>query len=170
MALLCLQAACFIVLQIPAVQTYIGKKAVDSVSDKINGEISIGKIYLVFFNRVIVNDIAIVSTEKSPLLDSLKANYGQSDTLLYCKKLSVTLKPVELLKFKLKLNTISLSGGEFNLQTEKEKYTNLDRIFRLSKDAPKDTTRKGSPELLANALRIEDFRFTLNNPETIGFG
>lgn len=165
MALLCLQAACFIVLQIPAVQTYIGKKAVDSVSDKINGEISIGKIYLVFFNRVIVNDIAIVSTEKSPLLDSLKANYGQSDTLLYCKKLSVTLKPVELLKFKLKLNTISLSGGEFNLQTEKEKYTNLDRIFRLSKDAPKDTTRKGSPELLANALRIEDFRFTLNNPE-----
>lgn len=160
-----MQAAALIVLQIPAVQTFIGKKAVNAVSGNINGRISVGKIYIVFFNRVIINDISIVSTERSPLLDSLKANYNQSDTLLACSKLSLTLKPVELLKMKLKLNTISIKGGVFNLQTEQDKYTNLDRIFKLDKNAPKDTTGKGAPELLANALRVEDFRFTLNNPD-----
>lgn len=163
--LLSLQVLSYILLQIPAVQTYIGKKAVESVSDKINGKISVGDIYFVFFNKIIIKDIAVVSTEKSPLLDSLKANFNQSDTLLACNKLSITLKPAELLKLKLKLNTISLSGGVFNLQTEKEKYTNLDRILKLEKNAPKDTTKGGSPELLANTLRVENFRFTLNNPD-----
>lgn len=162
--LISLQVACFIVLQIPAVQTYIGKKAVASVSDKINGKVSVGNVYIVFFNKVIVKDISIVSTEKTPLLDSLKANYNQSDTLLACRKLSLTLNPAELLKLKLKLNTISLNGGVFNLQTEQDKYTNLDRIFKINKDAPKDTSKGGAPELLANTLRVEDFRFTLNNP------
>lgn len=163
-ALLSLQVAGYIILQVPAVQTAIGKKVVGALSRNINGEISVGNIYVVFFNRVIVNDISIVSRERTPLLDSLKANFNQSDTLLACKKLSVTLKPVELLKFKLKLNTISLTDGVFNLQTEQEKYTNLDRIFKVDKNAPKDTSKGGTPELLANTLRVEDFRFTLNNP------
>ena len=163
-ALLSLQVAGYIILQVPAVQTAIGKKVVGALSRNINGEISVGNIYVVFFNRVIVNDISIVSRERTPLLDSLKTNFNQSDTLLACKKLSVTLKPVELLKFKLKLNTISLKDGVFNLQTEQEKYTNLDRIFKLDKNAPKDTSKGGTPELLANTLRVEDFRFTLNNP------
>ncbi len=165
--LVSLQVASLIVLQFPSVQTMIGKKVVDSVSDSIDGKISIGNVYIVFFNRVIVNDIAIVSTEQSQLLDSLKRNYGQSDTLVACKKLSVTLDPVNLLKLKLKLNTVSLKDGVFNLQNEAERRTNLDRIFKLEKDSPKDTTEKGSLNLLANTLRMDNFRFTLNDPSRI---
>lgn len=163
-ALLTLQVAGFIILQFPAVQTAIAGKVVHSVSGHINGKISVGKVYIAFFNKVLVNDISIVSTEKSPLLDSLKANYGQSDTLLSCRKLSVSLNPKELLKLNFKLDRVSINGGVFNLQTEQDRYTNLDRIFRLSKDTPKDTSRKGSLNLLANSLRIENFRFNMNNP------
>ena len=163
--LVLLQAAALIVLQFPAVQTFIGHKAISSVSDKIDGKLSVGKIYLVFFNRLVVNDISIVSTKKSPLLDSLKINYGQSDTLLAVDKLSVTLKPVDLLKLKIKLNTVTVSGGEFNLQTEEGRMTNLDRIFRMDKDTPKDTAKGGMPDLLANTLRVENFRFSLNTPD-----
>ncbi len=154
-------------LQFPAVQTFIAQKAVASVSGGINGKLSIGKVYLVFFNRVIINDISIVSTERTPLLDSLKANYNQSDTLLACHKLSVTLKPLDLLKLKIKVNTVSINGGVFNLQTEDGRLTNLDRIFKLEKDTPKDTTGGGMPDLLANKLRIENFRFTLNTPDRV---
>jgi len=162
--LVSLQVASLIALQFPAMQTMIGKVVVDKLSDNIDGKISIGNVYIVFFNRLIVKDISIVSTDKSPLLDSLKLNYGQSDTLVACKKLSVTLDPVNLLKLNLKLNTISLSDGVFNLQNEEERLTNLDRIFKLDKDTPKDTSNKGSINLLANALRLNNFRFTLNNP------
>lgn len=163
MLLVSLQAATLILLQFPSVQTSIARKAVSSLSDKINGRISVGNVYLVFFNKVIVKDFSIVSSDVSPLLDSLKANFNQSDTLLACNKLSVTLDPSQLLKMKLKLKTVALDGGVFNLQTESGKQTNLDRIFKLSKDTPKDTSG-GSLDLLANSLRINDFRFTLNNP------
>ena len=158
------QVVTLIALQFPSVQTVIGKKVADSVSDKIDGKISIGNVYFVFFNRIIVKDISIVSTDTSPLLDSLKKNYGQSDTLVACRKLSVTLDPINLLKLDLKLNTITLSDGVFNLQNEEERLTNLDRIFKLEKDTPKDTSNKGSVNLLANVLRLNNFRFTLNNP------
>ena len=96
MLLVSLQVAALIVLQFPKVQTKLGQKIVGSVSESINGKLSVGKIYFVFFNRLIINDISLVSTDRSPLLDSLKANYGQSDTLLACRKLSVTLNPVNL--------------------------------------------------------------------------
>ena len=145
----------------------LGKKVVSAVSENINGKISIGKIYLVFFNRVIISDVSIVSTDRTPLLDSLKANYGQSDTLVACRKVSVTLDPVNLLKFNLKLNTVTVRDGVFNLQDEQDRMTNLDRIFMLEKDSPKDTTKKGSLNLLANAVRVENFRFTLNTPDRV---
>lgn len=168
MLLVSLQVAGLIVLQFPAVQTMIGQRVVGSVSESINGKLSVGKIYIVFFNRVIVKDVALVSTDKTPLLDSLKANYGQSDTLLACKKVSVTLDPVNLLKLNLKLNTVTLTDGEFNLQNEEERMTNLDRIFNLQKETPKDTTKKGSLNLLANTLKLNNFRFSFNTPDRFG--
>ena len=159
-----LQVAALIVLQFPAVQTLLAHKVVSSVSDNINGKISVGKVYLVLFNRLIVSDVSIVSTDRTPLLDSLKTNYGQSDTLVACRKLSVTLDPVDLLKLKFKLNTVTVKDGVFNLQDEQNRMTNLDRIFKLEKNSPKDTTKKSSLNLLANAVRVENFRFTLNTP------
>ena len=165
--LVSLQVAALIVLQFPSVQTRIGQKVVRSVSENINGKLSVGNIYFVFFNRIIINDISLVSTDRTPLLDSLKANYGQSDTLLACRKLSVTLNPVNLIKLNLKLNTVTLTDGVFNLQNEENRMTNLDRIFNLQNDTPKDTTKKGSLNLLANTLKLNNFRFTFNTPDRL---
>lgn len=162
------QIAIFILLQFPGIQTWISKRVVSAVSNNINGEITIGKTYIVFFNKVLLKDIAIVSKDKTPLLDSLKREFNQSDTLLSCKKLSLSLDASELIQFKLKLNKIYIDGGVFNLQTESEKQTNLDRIFKVDKNKPKDTT-KGSLNLLANSLEIENFRFTLNNPDKLEY-
>ena len=167
MLLVSLQVAALIVLQFPSVQTRIGQKVVRSVSENINGKLSVGNIYFVFFNRIIINDISLVSTDRTPLLDSLKANYGQSDTLLACRKLSVTLNPVNLIKLNLKLNTVTLTDGVFNLQNEENRMTNLDRIFNLQNDTPKDTTKKGSLNLLANTLKLNNFRFTFNTPDRL---
>ena len=158
-----MQVASLIILQFPGVQTLVAQKVAGSVSDKIDGKLSLGNVYFVFFNRLIVKDISIVSTSDTPLLDSLRISSCYSDTLLRCDKLSVTFDVQNLLKGQFKLNTIIINGGEFNLQTEENRRTNLDRIFRLSKDTPKDTSKRGFINLLANTLKINDFRFTMKN-------
>ena len=59
--LITLQVASLIALQIPGVQTFAAQTVTGAVSRNINGRISIGKVYFVFFNRLIVKDISIVS-------------------------------------------------------------------------------------------------------------
>ncbi len=167
LALLCIQVAGYIALQFPATQTFIIQKITDAASKKINGKIEIGRVHFVFFNKLILQDISIVSTDRSPLLDSLKQNFAQSDTLLSCKKLSVSIHTADLAKLQVNLKSIHLKGGVFNLQNEDNNgNTNLSRIFKIDKNKPKDTTKKGFPiNLLANNLKIKDFKFTLNNPD-----
>ena len=163
--LVSLQVALLIVLQFPAVQTVLTKSVARHLSnDAINGKLSIGKVYFVFFNKLILSDVSIVSTDRTPLLDSLKLHYNQSDTLVGARKVSVSLDPMELMKLNLQLGTVSVSDGVFNLQDEGYKKTNLDRIFNLAPSTEKDTT-KGSFSFKANALKVSNFRFTLNSPD-----
>lgn len=160
-----LQVTCYIALQFPAVQTRLVKSIIASVEDNINGKINIDRIYIIFFNRIILRDVTIVSTEKSPLLDSLKTFHHQSDTLLSCSKLSVGFSATDLLRLNLKLTSVKLEKGAFNLQSEGDSSTNFDRIFKSKNPKQRDTTKKdGSLNLLAKSLRLKDFRFTLNNP------
>ena len=161
-ALVTLQVAMLIVLQFPGVQTFVAQKVTGAVSHKIDGDIKLGKVYFVFFNKLIVNDISIVSRNQSPLLDSLKCNFGYSDTLLRCDKLSLTVNVKDLIDGKINLQRVYINGGEFNLQTEEERRTNLDRIFRLSKNKEKDTSAMPL-NLLANTLKISNFRFAMRN-------
>ncbi len=160
--LVSIQVAAIIVVQFPKVQTLLAQKTVASVSENLNGTISVGNVYYLFFNKLIVKDVAVVSNECTPLLDSLKSNCGYSDTLLYCNKVSVTIDVSDFLQGNLKLKKIVVDGGEFNLQTEADRKSNLDRIFKIEKKEEKDTT--GSiPTMLANTVKIKNFRFTLKN-------
>lgn len=165
--ILAIPVASYVALQFPAAQTYVTQKLMESVSDKLDGKMSIGKVHFVFFNRIIVQDFAIVSTEQSPLLDSLKRNYGQSDTLLACRLLAVSLESSNIKETEFKLKSVTVKDGVFNLQNEEGPgYTNLNRIFRSDKNKVKDTTRKGFPfNLLANSVKIKNFKFSLNNPD-----
>ena len=125
------------------------------VSNKINGNIKVGKVYFVFFNRLVLNEVSITDNES--------ATGTVKDTLLSCDKLSVTLSPMELLKGNIKLNSVSLSDGIFNLQNEGVGMSNLKRILGLGKKQ-KDTTNKRSINLLANSLKLKNFRFVMQNP------
>lgn len=167
LSVLAIQVAGYIALQFPAVQTFVIQRIIDAASKQIDGKIGIGKVHLIFFNKIILQDISIVSTLNTPQLDSLKENFDQSDTLLSCKKLSISIDAADLAKLQIKLKHINLNGGVFNLQNEGgQGNTNLSRIFRIDKNRVKDTTKKGFPiNLLANSLKIKNFRFSLNNPD-----
>ena len=160
--LVSLQVGALIFVQFPKVQTWLAHKAVNSFSDNIDGELQVGKVYYVFFNKLIIKDISIISTDKSPYLDSLKSERGYSDTLLFVDKLSVNLHIADFIKGQIKLDKIVVDGGEFNLQSEADRRSNLDRIFKLEKNKEKDTV-SASPNLLANTLLVKNFRFTMKN-------
>lgn len=167
--LVSLQAALLIVFQFPAVQTSLVHLVSKGLSNgPINGKLSIGKVYFVFFNNLILNDVSIVSTDKSPLLDSLKIHYNQSDTLVSARKVAIKLSPSELFKLNIKLDKVTISDGVFNLQEEGDRLSNLDRIFYLNQPSPKDTTQS-SLMLEANSLKLNNFRFTLNTPQKAQF-
>lgn len=165
--LIAIQVAGYIALQFPATQTLIIKEIVKVASKQINGKIDIGKVYFIFFNKIILQDVSITSTEKSAYLDSLKHNFNHNDTLVHCGKLSVSLKSTDLMQLKVKLNRIYIENGLFNLQNEGGPgKTNLARIFKIDPDRERDTSKKGLPiNLLANSLKIKNFRFILNNPD-----
>ena len=115
--LVSLQVALLIVLQSPAVQTSLTHAITKRLSnDAINGKLSIGKVYFVFFNKLILTDVSIVSTDRTPYLDSLKLHYNQSDTLVAARKVSVSLFPMELMKLNLQIGKVTVSDGVFMAQ------------------------------------------------------
>ncbi|MEG0890741.1 MAG: hypothetical protein RSF01_02520 [Bacteroidales bacterium] len=159
-----IQVTCYIALQFPPLQTWLAKQIISSVQSNINGKINIDKVYIIFFNKIILKNVSIVSTASSAQLDSLKKFYNQSDTLVSCEKISLGLSASDLFKLKIKLTSINLQNGVFNLQNEGDSTTNLSRIFSSKTPKQKDTTASKSLDLIVNKLKIKNFRFTLNNP------
>lgn len=156
--ILALQITVYVVLQFPAAQTAIIGKVTRSLSKKIDGEVKIGRIHLVFFNRFIAENISIVS--QSPKSGGV---LHSNDTLLSCRKLSLTVSQSELLKLKLKINRIALSDGLFNLRNEDSVTTNLSRIFRIDKNREKKKREGDGINLMAKSVRLKNFRFNLKN-------
>ncbi len=137
-------------MQIPAMQTYTAGKAASYLSRTMNAEVNIDKVYFSFFNKLVAKEVSIVSP--TPL--------GDSDTLLACNTVYVSLKTSDLLAMKIRLNRVILEEGEFNLVSE-ENGTNLDRIFGSGKKEKKKDG--GIPQINVKEVRLDDFRFSLIN-------
>lgn len=147
----------------PMIQTWITHRTIALLSKNIDGEINIGKVYIIFFNQVIFKEVSIVSTEKSEQLDKLKSEYHQTDTLLKAKNVSITISASDLFKKRLKVNNVHIDNGEFNLQSETDSTTNLDRIFKLNESSGK-STGKSNIKITASKFKLSNFKFRLNNP------
>ncbi|MFA7115890.1 MAG: translocation/assembly module TamB domain-containing protein [Bacteroidales bacterium] len=139
----------YLAFQIPQVQTWTANQVIDSIEDKIDGTINIEKIYLVFFNRAIIQKASVVG-------------YKDNDTLICFDKLSVNFVPTELLlRGRIKVNKLFIENGSFNLlgenDTDKTK-TNLNRIFRIKKH-PKKKNKSSFPKIIVSDLRLKNFNF-----------
>jgi hypothetical protein len=157
--LVSLQIMAYILLQIPAVQTWTAHKIVKSLTKDIHGKVNVDKVYIVFFNKVLAKNFSIVSTDRTPLLDSLKKNFHQSDTLVAANDVVVTFKLSGLLTKNISIRSIKVEGGVFNLQDETENTNNLDRIFPST-----GKTSTSNPSFKLKSLTVKDFRFNLNSP------
>jgi hypothetical protein len=115
-----------------SVQTYAGHKLADYLSDKLNTKVEIGTIRFAFFKRIEVTDVFIRDLH--------------NDTLLYSKKLNVSIKDLDFENNQIALRKVTL----LNTNAKLIKYSNdEDFNFQFIIDAFAPTTKtpkkKSSP-------------------------
>lgn len=141
--------AAAIALQFPAVQTAAVNKAADLLSEKLNGEATVGKVYLSIPNNLILKDVNAV--------------YGEQDTVASVGKLLVNFKAASLLTDELSVKRVSLEDGFFRLRKMDSTTTNLSALIAplVDPDKEKDTTTV-SPfkSYRLDRLTVKNFNFS----------
>lgn len=135
-------------LQFPQLQTAIAKRAVSSIEPNICGNIQIGRIAIVFFNKVMAYDVAVTG--------------NPGDTLAAFRKLSVTVSPREILKGNIKATRIFIEDGCFNFTNEGPgHYSNLNRIFNFMPTPDSLKKPLKLPDLSIDNLTLRNMRFSM---------
>ena len=162
-ALLLLLLGIVVAVQSPAVQTRLAQEAVDRISEKIDGDISIGHIAVRPFDAVTLEDVVI--TDRNPYTGG---EFPRQDTLARIGSLSGRFSLKGLLhKERISVSRLKLKDAELNLVLEpgtggKATNDNISRIFGLSSDP--DKPKKDFGDLLeAGKVDIEDFTFRMFN-------
>ena len=162
--LLLLQIGSMVVLQSPAVQTWLGKKAIGLLEEKVNADISFGEASVRPFDALVLEDVLIMDSE--PMIPCM-------DTLLHIKHLSARFSVMGLLKGgSIKLKRANLDGACFHLVIERDPYreghtrTNLQRIFNMPPPkGDKDGMHWGNL-LDARNLEIRNVHYRMELPLT----
>ena len=162
-ALVILLLALVVAIQSPAVQTALARKAVDRLSENIDGDIHIGHIAVRPFDAVTLEDVVL--TDRNPYAGG---EFPRQDTLARIGSLSARFSLKGLLhKERISVSRLKLQDGELNLVLEpttgeKGVIDNISRIFRLKKDP--DKPDKDFGDLLeARQVDVEDFTFRMFN-------
>lgn len=144
--------AVMIVMQTPAVQTFVARKVERLMEENINGTISFSKIHFKPFNALVIKDLFIV--------DNQPVHFGEVelDTLFHAESVITTFSLKGLWKREgLHFNRASVTNASL-LLTGKGKSNNLKRIFNLG-GRPK---KKQEGDLFdIGRIQIADFRFRL---------
>ena len=157
-----------LVIQLPRVQTAIADKAVRTVSEKLDGEISFEKIHFKPFNTLVIKNVVIL--DRHPATDPDNPTAPQIDTFFRAGYIIAKISLEGLLDDEsIKINRVYVGNAQMNLVLEnfadpaiEGKYNNLSRIFRLTKKEvrvePKDR------ELFCiKKVEIENMGFALIN-------
>lgn len=156
MALLALLFACWILLQTPAVQTFVVRKVIGSLDGVINGRIEFSKIHIKPFTALVLKDVALIDNEPATDRDGEKA-----DTVASAKSIVVTLSLKGLRNDgTIHVKRLNVSDGSFSLIKD-GRGSNISRFFRKS-----DVKKEKKPMQLkinVGRLNLKNFRFRLLN-------
>ena len=136
-------------LQLPAVQTFVARKAVAALQDKFDGKITFGSIQIEPFNTVIITDALLL--DDSPVA-------GQ-DTVFFARNVTARfgLKGLISKDRPLSFRSLSVSDGMFALVTDSDKVANITRVFRLEPKDPQELTL----EMSVSKISINNFRYKM---------
>ncbi len=159
MAIASLLFAGWILLQTPAVQTYLAKKATESLGSILNGRIEFSKIHIKPFTALIIKDVAIMDNE--PVTDWQGKDL---DTIARAGSIVATFSLKGLWHDgAIQIKRINVKDGTFILAKD-ERGSNIGRLIRKPAEQKE---RKPSPlRLDAGKVQIKEFRFRLVNKKS----
>lgn len=158
-----------LVIQLPQVQTAIVKKVAYTLSEKLDGEITVEKIHFKPFSTLILKNLLIL--DKSPQRSPLDSTTTPIDTFFRSEYVIVKLSLSGLLdEESIKIRSAHVKNAQMNLVLEDIKgpndtlltYNNLSRIFRIDINQP---AKEPSPDELFNIsdVKLENMGFSMIN-------
>ena len=137
-------------LQFSAVQTYVTQKIASYLSDELNSQIRIERVYIKPFSKINLQEFSII--------DQI------NDTVLYAKSLDAGIDLFDIFNKRITVNELKLDGGYLNYQIYKE-GTNLSKYqayFSPKKDK-KGKTKSNKFEIKLKQIELTNNQFRLVN-------
>ncbi len=141
----------FLLLQIPAVQTYLGQQATSYLSKTTGTSISIDQLGITFFNRIEVEGLYIEDQ--------------QQDTLVHAGKLKAGIDLLGLLGNKVDIHKIDLQSATVKLQ-RREGDTSFNYQFLIDAFASDDqveTDTSSSMNISIGDINLDNIHFLYND-------
>ena len=141
--LLALYVLALLLIRMPAVQSWMGSRLATALGDKVGTEVSIGRIDLGFFNRIIIDDV--------DLLDR------QQQHLLTADRMTGRLQLLPLLEGRVSIASVQLFGVNANLYhlDDSLRTTNFQFVIDAL-STPRDTTRQSRFDIRVNSLIVRN--------------
>ena len=128
-----------VLLHLPPVQTFLGSTVATALAQKFGTEVSVGKINLGFFNRIIIDDVRMLDQK--------------GDSMIYASRLSAKVDLLPLKDGKISVSSAQLFGLRANIYKQNAKSdTNIQ--FMLDSLASKDTTQHKPLDLRIGSVII----------------
>lgn len=155
-----LQVGIMVVLQSPRVQTYLGKKVIERLQDRMDADIYFKAASVRPFDAIVLDEVLVM--DQAPTVAGM-------DTLLYVNHLSARFSVMGLLKGgSISVSRLTLDGGCFHLIIEPDPHrpghtsTNLQRIFRIVSKGEHPEMHWGDL-LSARRVEINNVHFRMEN-------
>lgn len=128
-----------VLLHLPPVQTFLGSTVATALAQKFGTEVSVGKINLGFFNRIIIDDVRMLDQK--------------GDSMIYASRLSAKVDLLPLKDGKISVSSAQLFGLRANLYKQNAK-SDMNIQFMLDSLASKDTTQHKPLDLRIGSVII----------------
>ena len=156
-------------IQLPQVQTAVARKAVETLSGKLDGDIHFEKIHLKPFTTLVLKNVVII--DRNPVHDSRDSLKSPVDTFFRAEYVIATFTLDGLFRQEgLHLRKAFIDNAQMNLVLEDKACSedgdtdtdNLSRIFRLKKADP-DKPKNMNEIFHIRKAEIRNMGFTMKN-------
>lgn len=128
-----------VLLHLPPVQTILGSTVATALAQKFGTEVSVGRINLGFFNRIIIDDVRMLDQK--------------GDSMIYASRLSAKVDLLPLKDGKISVSSAQLFGLRANIYRQNAK-SDMNIQFMLDSLASKDTTQHKPLDLRIGSVII----------------
>jgi hypothetical protein len=136
-------------LQNSRVQTYLTGRLAEQLSEKTGAAISVGKVDIAFFKRVVLKDVLVKDQS--------------ADTLLFVESVSAKIDSLKFRKQKIAIGQLELSGTTFRTRRDSLNRFNFSFILDSLKQKEKKVRNPGEWELSCSTFDFSEAKVTFRD-------